>query len=246
MKLFLSILLLLLVVDFQAQTIDSIQEEDTVYIESRRNYLGVNISPLLTGAFGGSNKSSKINLSYKRNMGNRNFRVSLNYLTLANRTPYTSYRTIASNNTMITNRYYSSWYDHYDVRIGFEELKGSNFSRFHIGVDLIFGYAQFHSKYDDVNLHKDTTGFYLVDDNEAPVYQGSHDSNYFTTGLDLSFGFDWFLSEDLLVTFQLTPQFNYFIIDTDRLIDQYNQYGLSQNFADFNLGYFDVSLFYKF
>ena len=76
---------------------------------------------------------------------------------------------------------------------------------------------------------------------------GQRISNYFVSGLDVSFGMDVFLSESFLVTFQLTPQFNYYIFRSDELIDdpleEYIQHG---SYADFKLGYFDIQLIYKF
>lgn len=228
---------------------DSLQydDSDTSYYMSKRNSLGVNISPLFTTAFGGSNKASKVTASYKRNYGEKNIRMSLNYLNLANRTPYYAYIPISSTDSSITNRYYGTNYKHYDVRFGFEEIKGANFSQFHIGADLIFGYANFISTYDDLTLEKDSVGNYLLTaENNTPLYTGRHTSNYFVTGLDVSFGFDWFLSDEFTITLQLTPQFNYFIADWERLEDKYKEYSPISNYANFSLGYFDILLFYRF
>lgn len=221
------------------------EEGDTAYYLSKRNSLGANISPMLTTAFGGSNKPSKVTFAYKRNFGDKNLRVNFNYLNLANRTPYYTFNTIGSTDSSVTNRYYGTNYKHYDIRIGFEELKGANFSQFHIGADLILGYAQFMSDYTDLTLDKDSADVYRLID-ETPLYEGSHMSEYFMTGLDVSFGFDWFLSEEFIITLQLTPQFNFFLANKEELIDQKDQYLPIENFADFSLGYFDIMLFYRF
>ena len=35
------------------------------------------------------------------------------------------------------------------------------------------------------------------------------------TGLDVSFDIDWVLNDDFLLTFQVTPQFNYYIFRSE-------------------------------
>ena len=60
---------------------------------------------------------------------------------------------------------------------------------------------------------------------------------------------DLFLSESILLTLQLTPQFNYWIVnqnslDINDLNGEFENYG--NNYADFKLGYFDILLIYKF
>lgn len=223
-----------------------VEESDSIFFEERRNYLGVNVSPLFASAFGKENKNSKISLIYKRNKGFKNLRISANYLTLANRTSYYSFRTIGSSDSSITNRYYESDYKTGDIRIGFEEIKGGGAARFHIGADVILGYGQFYSEYRHNELIIDSTGVYKFQDDVEPSYTGSHSSDYFITGLDVSFGFDWFLDDVFMVTLQLTPQFNYYLAISEKLSDQFTQYRPIQNFVDFDLGYVDIMLIYKF
>jgi len=221
-------------------------ESDSVFFEDRRNYLGVNLSPLFTSSFGKENKNAKMSIVYKRNKGYRNIRFSANYMTLANKTSFYAFRTIGSSDSSITNRYYESDYKTGDLRIGFEEIKGGGAGRFHIGADLIFGYGQFYSQYRQNELMVDSIGVYRLDNDVEPIYTGSHSSDYFITGIDVSFGFDWFLDEVFMVTLQLTPQFNYYLAISEKLADQYKQYNPIQNFIDFDLGYLDVMLVYKF
>jgi len=242
------LLLVLVTAKFAIGQEDSamVENPDSIFFEDRRNYVGVNVFPLFTSAFGSENKNTKINLTYKRNKGDKNLRVSLNYQTLANKTPYYSFKTIGSSDSSLTNRYFESNYKSYDVRFGFEELKGAGLSRFHIGADLILGYATFESEYRDAEIVVDSLGSYKLTDEVVPSYIGSHTSDFFVTGVDVSFGFDWFLDDVFLVTLQLTPQFNFYIANEERLIDQKNQYTPIQNFVDFNLGYVDIMLFYKF
>ena len=76
--------------------------------------------------------------------------------------------------------------------------------------------------------------------------QGSRSSNYLITGLDVSFGIDWMLNERFTFTFQVTPQFNYYIFLDENTQDLQNEYSASKNYADFKLGYFDLMLFYRF
>jgi len=224
---------------------DSLLAEDSVYFENKRNYLGANISPLFTNAFGGANRNVKANVIYKRNFGDKNLRASFNYINIANKTPYLTFRTIESTDSTITNRYYDNWYKQYDVRIGFEEIKGNNWSRFHIGGDVILGYMQSYDNYSDYILQKDTSGIYRIL-NDEPEFTAYHDSYFFTAGVDVSFGFDWFLSEELAITFQITPQFNFYFLNKETLADQNQEYSSSLNYADFNLNYFDIMLFLKF
>ena len=230
----------------KSQDTSLVEENDTVYFENRRNYLGINVTPLFTSAFGGENKNIKVNLTYKRNRGDKNFRFSANYLTLANKTPYYTFAPIASTDTSITNRYFESDYKSYDFRIGFEEIKGGGAARFHIGADLIFGYAKFFSNYRDNELILDSIGRYVLQKDVQPIYTGNHTSDYYMTGLDISFGIDWFLDKEFMITLQITPQFNYYIANTETLIDQFGQYNPIQNFVDFKLNFIDIMLFYKF
>ena len=78
---------------------------------------------------------------------------------------------------------------------------------------------------------------------------GNFNCNYFVTGLDMSFGMDLFLSESIVLTFQLTPQFNYLIVNSksisvDDPLDRFINYGRS--YPDFKIRYFDLLLTYKF
>ena len=221
-------------------------ESDSVFFEERRNYLGVNLSPLFTSSFGKENKNAKMSIVYKRNKGYRNIRFSANYMTLANKTSFYAFRTIGSSDSSITNRYYESDYKTGDIRIGFEEIKGGGAGRFHIGADVILGYGQFYSEYRENELIVDSIGVYLFNNDVEPLYVGSHSSDYFITGLDVSFGFDWFLDEIFMITLQLTPQFNYYLAISEKLADQYKQYNPIENFVDFDLGHLDVMLVYKF
>jgi len=107
-------------------------------------------------------------------------------------------------------------------------------------------YGQFFSEYRQNELMIDSIGVYQLDNDVDPLYTGRHSSDYFIAGIDVSFGFDWFLDEVFMVTLQLTPQFNYYLAISEKLADQYEQYNPIQNFIDFDLGHLDVMLVYKF
>ena len=222
------------------------EESDSIFFEARRNYLGVNLSPLFTSSFGRENRNAKMSLVYKRNKGYKNLRFSANYMTLVNKTSFYAFRPIGSSDSSIINRYYESDYKTGDIRIGFEEIKGGGAGRFHIGADIILGYGQFFSEYRQNELMIDSIGVYQLDNDVDPLYTGRHSSDYFIAGIDVSFGFDWFLDEVFMVTLQLTPQFNYYLAISEKLADQYEQYNPIQNFIDFGLGHLDVMLAYKF
>jgi hypothetical protein len=220
---------------------------DSVYFEERPNYIGANATPFVTSVIGASNKDAKISFLYKRNLGTKNFRTSINYITLVNALPYNSSRVIATTDTSYTSRFFANGYKQYDIRIGFEELKGYQYSRLHIGADLIIGGARYENSYYQKTFEKDSLGSFV--DNKAEVLEnqtGYLNTNYFTVGLDVSFGFDWFLSDDFLFTFQLTPQFNYYTPVGTSKKDDNEIYGNSRQFVDFNLGFFDVNLIRKF
>ena len=156
----------------------------------------------------------------------------------------------SSSDTSITYKLSYSNYNHFDFRFGLEELRYLSSSRFHIGMDGILGYGKHFSSYTHEYYLKDSIGNYqtfqnnLINNNE-----GNISYNYFIAGIDLSFGMDLFLSESILLTLQLTPQFNYWIVnqnslDINDLNGEFENYG--NNYADFKLGYFDILLIYKF
>ena len=246
-KFLLSSLLLFFSYVFCAQ--DDYQN-DSILLEENRNYLGSNISPLLMGVSAGKdNFNVKVNLSYKRNFRDKNLRFSLNYLTEGNVSLYDYFEPVSSTDTTLVNRYFDNSYNHYDFRFGFEELRGYNGTRVHVGVDAILGYGTNNSNYFDRKFNfVDSTGNYILDttSNLINLRQGTRSSNFLITGLDVSFGIDWMLNERFTFTFQVTPQFNYYIFLDENTQDFQNEYSASKNYADFKLGYFDLMLFYRF
>ena len=239
-----------------SQEID--EESDSIFYEIDRNYFGSNISPLLSGVVSGrDNFNVKLNVAYKRNFGAKNMRMSLNYLTEGNLLPYDYFNPISTTDTSFMNRYFDNSYDHFDFRFGFEELRGYNGARIHVGVDAILGYGINSSKYFDRLYTKDTSGYYILNnDVRTSTYQYSIDGgpslngyrhvDYIITGVDVSFGFDWVLNESFIFTLQVSPQFNYYIFLDETNEDQYGEYQPVANYADFKLGYIDLMLFYRF
>ena len=231
----------------QEETIDTIPK---IY-ESERNYLGINLSPFFN-VFANNKpiEKVKINSIYKRNFGKLNARFSLNYLSNPKNTFFDFYFPTSSTDSSITYRYLFSNYNHFDFRFGFEELRFLSSSRFHIGLDGILGYGKQTYNYSHQFYLKDSVGNYVqFQNNLMNNNEGNISCNYFITGIDISFGLDLFLSESILLTFQLTPQFNYFIVNQNsiEIIDpsgEFENYG--KNFSDFKLGYFDLLLIYKF
>lgn len=240
--------LLLIAVNFgiaQADTSDY-AIDDTLYFEDRPNYLGFNISPLIAGIVGDYNKDVKFTAVYKRNIGFKNLRFSLNHHRTVNQYPYESYDVISTTDTSYDARFYGNNYRSYDVRFGLEELKGYRHARLHIGADIIAGYATYQEFYFTETLVKDSLGRYRVPTEHIGGPSGSSSGDYLNLGVDVSIGFDWFLSDEFLFTFQMTPQFNYNILLNGTLSDDNDILGAPSNFADFNLAYFDVMLIYKF
>ena len=245
------------VINSQENT-ESLEVIDSAYLEQYRNYFGSNITPLLSGVVSGKdNFNVKVNLSYKRNFGEKNLRFSMNYLTEGNVFPYDYYSIQSTTDTTLHNRYFDNSYEHYDFRFGFEELLGYGGARVHVGVDAIIGFGNNSSIYFDRTYLKDTTGAYILTNdvssnnfqysiNGGPVYNGYHFIDYLITGIDVSFGFDWLLNDRFMFTFQVVPQFNYYIFLNEKFGDQHMEYQSATNYADFKLGYFDLMLYYRF
>jgi len=245
------------VINSQENT-ESLEVIDSAYLEQYRNYFGSNITPLLSGVVSGKdNFNVKVNLSYKRNFGEKNLRFSMNYLTEGNVFPYDYYSIKSTTDTTLHNRYFDNSYEHYDFRFGFEELRGYGGARVHVGVDAIIGFGNNSSIYFDRTYLKDTTGAYILTNdvssnnfqysiNGGPVYNGYHFIDYLITGIDVSFGFDWLLNDRFMFTFQVVPQFNYYIFLNEKFGDQHMEYQSATNYADFKLGYFDLMLYYRF
>ena len=232
---------------FKAQ---DILPNDTISMEENRNYFGSNISPLLMGVSAGKeNFNVKVNLSYKRNFRDKNLRFSFNYLTEGNVSAYDYFEPISTTDSTLVNRYFDNSYNHYDFRFGFEELRGYNGTRVHVGIDAILGYGTNQSNYFDRKFNRlDSAGNYTLDTNSnvSNLFQGRRKSNFLITGIDVSFGIDWMLNERFTFTFQVTPQFNYYVFLNQRTKDARNEYSSSKSYADFKLGYFDLMLFYRF
>ncbi len=220
--------------------------DDSIQFEDRPNYIGFNLSPLVAGIIGDYNKDVKFSLVYKRNIGYKNLRISANHHRRVNPFPYDSYEVVSTTDTSYDARFFTSDYKSYDVRFGIEELRGYRHARLHIGADLIVGYATYQEGYYSKTLVLDSAGKYHVVDEDLSDPSGLTDGGYLNLGVDVSFGFDWFVSDDFLFTFQITPQFNYNVMLEGSKEDDLNVLGEPSNFVDFKLTYFDVLLIYKF
>ncbi len=251
-----SILFFILLMPFlfsaQDTTYVSIVDTNLYLHESERNYLGINLSPMVAGLLTNLNDHDiKLSALYKRNFGDFNIRFSFNYLENVSNSDHDFNMPVLTTDTSIFYRYFNTDYNYFDLRFGLEELRSFSSTRVHIGLDAIFGFGQQNSNYFHRSYKLDSSGYYLSNsdfqNHSLMLTNGQRITNYFVSGLDVSFGMDVFLSESFLVTFQLTPQFNYYIFRSDELIDdpleEYIQYG---SYADFKLGYFDIQLIYKF
>lgn len=230
--------------DIKSDTISKIYE-------SERNYIGINLSPLFN-VFTNNDpiEKAKISFIYKKNFGTLNARFSFNYLRDPTKNVFDYYYPTSSSDSTITYRYLFSDYNHYDFRFGFEKLRYLSSSRFHVGMDGILGFGTQTSNYGHQFYMKDSTASYLqFSNNSLNNNLGNIRYHYLIAGFDMSFGMDLFLSESILLTFQLTPQFNYFMVNKNsiEIIDptgEYKNHGI--NYADFKIGYFDLLLTYKF
>ena len=219
--------------------------------ESERNYIGINLSPLFN-VFANNDpiEKAKISFIYKKNFESLNARFSFNFLRDPNNNVFDFYYPTSSSDSTITYRYLFSDYNHYDFRFGFEKLRYLSSSRFHIGLDGILGFGSQTSNYGHQLYMKDTTGsYYQFSNNLTNNNLGNISYNLLIAGFNISFGMDLFLSESILLTFQLTPQFNYCIVNKNSIkiidpIGEYKNYG--RNYVDFKIGYFDLLLIYKF
>ena len=219
--------------------------------ESERNYIGINLSPLFN-VFANNDpiEKAKISFIYKKNFGTLNARFSFNYLSDPNNNVFDYYYPTSSSDSTITYRYLFSNYNHYDFRFGFEKFRYLSSSRFHIGLDGILGFGTQTSNYGHQLYMKDSTASYSqFSNNLINNNLGNISYDYMIAGFDVSFGMDLFLSESIVLTFQLTPQFNYLIVNSksisvDDPLERFVNYGRS--YPDFKIGYFDLLLTYKF
>ena len=210
------------------------------------HYLGLNITPLVTSIVGNDSKDIKLSAIYKYNLGEKNLRVSINNVTQSNILPFNYFKIVNSTDTSYDARFFNNSYKTFDIRFGFEELKGYRFSRLHVGADVIIGYGEYNQSYFSRNYLKDSSNTYRLN-GDIPTFDiGRTEGKYLDLGLDVSFGFDWFMSDHFLFTFQLTPQFNYFILTSSILEDPLEELPEPKNFPEFKIGLFDVYLVYKF
>lgn len=247
----LLVILLLVSASYSFAQIDSTDYaiDDSIVVEDRPNYIGFNISPLVSGIVGDYNKDVKFSLMYKRNIGYKNLRFSFNHHRTVNTYPYDSYEVTSTTDTSYNARFYANDYKSIDLRIGIEELKGYRHARLHIGADVIIGYASYREEYWTNTFVLDSSATYRIwEDSTSTVSlpSGSANGSYLNLGVDVSFGFDWFISDEFLFTFQMTPQFNYNVKLDATKEDDNNVLGEPSNFVDFKLTYFDVILIYKF
>lgn len=219
---------------------------DSAYYENRPNYLGVNLTPFFTSIMGRQNNDVKMSFIYKRNLGDKNLRFSANYSTISNKSRFNYYSVIGTSDTSYTARFFTDHYKNFDVRFGFEELKGYQYSRLHIGADILLGGGRYEYKYFVNKFDLDSTQVFTLNQNESTQQTGKITGDYINLGVAVSFGFDWFISDDFLFTFQLTPQFTYHLLNSTKLEDTHGIYSKLNSFTDFKLGYFDVMMFYRF
>ena len=92
-------------------------------------------------------------------------------------------------------------------------MRGYSNTRVHVGADLIIGTGRQDSRYFHRLFVLDSTNKYALtsSSNDQTTSQllrseGNRSSSYLITGIDVSFGLDWVLNEDCLLTFQITPQ----------------------------------------
>jgi hypothetical protein len=225
----------------------AIDEQDTVYFENRPNYLGVNLTPFFSSMLGSENNDIKAFIVYKRNRGDKNIRISGNYTTISNRSRYNYFNVINTNDSSYSARFFTGNYKNYDLRLGFEEIKGYQYSRLHIGADLIAGFGTYNYNYFENDFNKDSSGVYRLKEFDPDTQlKGRIVGDYINLGVSVTFGFDWFVSEDFLFTFQLAPQFTYHLLRGYTNHDQHGVYTALNSFTDFKMGYFDVLMLYRF
>ena len=237
-----------------SDTIKKLDSLENIKKEQNPNYFGFNITPLMSGIVTASNDYNvKVGAVYKHNFGYKNLRIGLNYLTQGSNSSFDYYVPLHTSDSSIMYRYFETNYHHYDIRIGFEELRGYSDTRVHVGADVILGFGTQNSNYfhrlfvlDSANRYSNVSNSSDQNINQILQTEGSRSTSYLITGLDVSFGIDWVLNDDFLLTFQVTPQFNYYIFRSENLIDPFNEYVQYGNYADFKLGYFDLNLIYKF
>jgi hypothetical protein len=248
LKRLFSILLIIVSLNTFSQTdsTDYFGEDSIIPVEEFPNYVGFNISPLVGSIISQNDRNVKLTASYKRNFGDKNLRTSFNYITKSHYLPFDNYKIVNTTDSSYDVRFFTTNHRTFDIRLGFEELRGYRFSRLHVGADLIVGYGEYDFGYFSRNYQVDSSGTYRYNSDLDVFDAGLNEGKYLDLGLDISFGFDWFMSDQFLFTFQLTPQLNYYILTNSKINDPLDQLEKPKNIPEFNIGFFDVYLYYKF
>lgn len=242
------------------------QNDSTINLSNNYKYtLSTNIGVLGSAILGANQlEYTKLNLQFRRRVGKFNFRFSLNHIEDYNRfypLPYTSPDVIAINDSIITTRtkYHKKQRD--DFRAGFETgIQVGNGKRIYIGSDFIVGYRKLVNYFSDyqIQYYTDSSGnqqftpissFNQPDIVYAhfPVNQGAIVGKYIYLGIDLSLGMEMTLSKRLNLTLQYIPEFTYNYLQKEINYNNDNVFtNYTQQYLQFNLGYVDLNLSYKF
>lgn len=260
MKKLLTFILVINVILNQAQE-DSIQNFTNGYKYTLSTNLGF-LGAAILGANG--MEYTKFNAQFRRRIGKYNFRSSINRIEDYNRfySPlFQSSDIIALNDSIITKREKYSKKNHNDIRIGFERgIKIGNNKRLYIGSDVMFGirnsiryYGDYQTQYyTDSNgtQHFDPVSSFSQSDYgyiHYPVNRGSLYERYIYLGIDVSIGVEMAISKRFNLTFQYIPEFTYNSLHKTSDFNNNNVFSnYSKPYLQFNLGYFDLNLSYKF
>ena len=221
------------------------QENDSTLIR-KKNVIGINVSPIISGLTGGIVKNPFASIQYKRKMEKFNFRATgyyenSNYYDFAN-----LYDITAINDSIIFTETTNSNSYTMDARFGLEWVKPSKKVDWIIGGDLIFGtrISDNTKSYQQKFYSIDSLGNFVI---ESPVYSSSivnytsrikTRSYYFLTGLDLVLGMDFNLSKRFSISVQYTPKI-IFLTGISQRIETFDSIGLGgstfNNDLNFNL-----------
>ena len=106
---FLSTLLFPLILSSQDSTYVSVVDTNLHTHESERNYIGINLSPMVAGLLTNQNDHDiKLTAIYKRNFGDFNLRFSFNYLENISNSDHDFNIPVLTTDTSIFYRYFNN------------------------------------------------------------------------------------------------------------------------------------------
>jgi hypothetical protein len=241
--------LMLVTLSLQAQeTQDNESINDSIASDSiwQGDLIGLNVYPAFGMIGGGIMPSSKIFFQYKHHFEKSNLRVSANYINfhLAD----DRLDLVMLGDTSVIMRQYNNNIYTLDLRIGYERVVPMDNFRFYYGIGLMGGYHHFEKSY---YHYEESYESFPIERINQPVelnMLGWYRADMLKMGVDFTFGVDVFVSENVLMSVQYSPEMAYYMrmnSETDDSADVFDG-DLINDYLDFRGDYIDLVLSVKF